>query len=1098
MPTGLTITWTCYNPANKNEFQIVYTYNGQCSAEDAAYTTWGELNGTPVRGFGSTYVYLTEISELYPSSDYKYTIASRQMSGNDYVSVQSDERMFTTSDTAPVSPINVTVNTITDTTATFSWNPVPCTQENGQNFRYDYSLREVLSDTYLSYGITIETSVTLSDITLECNVIYDFNVAAVNDAGESTVGTKDFSLEYVRNVEAMSTAVSLDISWEASDTVCVTDTYLVRIILINQDQCMDTLINIGESETMELSLTHVNLIPYSTYNVEIAPANTAGYGPPFAVDVTTSEIAPSAAPSNVRYTNVSSTSVSFIWDEVACGHRRGNIFQYHCTITSTTDSAYNKEKYAVERTASYEGLQPCTTYDFTVVAVTVAGIGPRTPEARITTEKTKPSPISNLMSLPLDRSTMPLVASTVQWTQSTSGPCQADEYLVEYQLLNIDQCDLVSDSSTEMYDTVTDTDITLTGSSFLPHSAYRVYVTARNSGGVADSENINIQTEDAEPTGSPLTVMVTDVGQRRLSFSWTKPACGERNGDIMMYLYQLTDHHTNNVIMGETSDVIVTINNLTPYVMYSFRIAAINTAGLGPFSDEIVTQTGEDVPPAPEELVAPNTDTTSITIQWLEPDPPHGVITRYHIQYWKTSESMSTAMSAINDGATFTLLGLQPNDEYSFRVQAETSAGRGSWSTTITAEVNERSPSAPSDLRATGIGKTSIVLEWRKPSNPNGIILDYAIKYRVLEKPYDADFIPDDRYITVMIPTTAADSDLQYLVDDLEPSTKYEFRVSGRTSVGRGEEAVIKEYTKIFTDIDPPEAPVLKTSGPSVVIQFDGLPKYISNVYIAVEYALSRKKRQNSNLDGTLNSFIVANLTRSDIGEEMSFTLGDNKTYGGYINHALIPDATYTVRVAYASCTPVAECVVAWSPISIITAPPPPPNCMIDRCGEPRKITNIGATIGGSMGAIVIIVIIIVVIVFYYRRQKSPSQTSPTSNETYDEIDPQIAQQSAVQNETGYEVNLAMEGMQTPKQYEGDELDYEDVNTKRESDYQGLNTGDMETEHDYQGLGETEKKKESDYQGLNKANIDEEHDYQGLGQKSDTNRKTSSPYVNVP
>ncbi|XP_072027068.1 receptor-type tyrosine-protein phosphatase U-like [Amphiura filiformis] len=405
--------------------------------------------------------------------------------------------------------------------------------------------------------------------------------------------------------------------------------------------------------------------------------------------------------------------------------------------------------------------------------------------------------------------------------------------------------------------------------------------------------------------------------------------------------------------------------------------------------------------------------------------------------------------------------------------------------------------SAPSGLRATGLGKTSIALEWSKPQNPNGIILDYAIKYQAREKAYDPDFISDNRYTTLTIPATASDDAHEYLVDDLEPSTKYEFRVSGRTSVGRGEEAVIEVYTKTFTDIDPLEPPVLKKLGASIIIEFDFLPTYISNVLIAVEYATSRNKRQNSNLDGASNSFIVANLTRSDIEEEMAFTLGDNKTYGGYINNVLIAGATYTVRVAYASCTPVEECVVAWSPVSVITAP----DCTIERCGEPEKVTNIGATIGGSLVAITAIVIIIIVaIVIYCRRQHSPSQKSPTSNETYDEIDPQIAiaQQSTIQKTTGYEVNLAMEGIQTPNQYEGDELDYEDVNIKRDSDYQGLNTGVMETEHDYQGLGETEKKKESNYQVLNKANMDEEHAYQGLGQNGDTNRKTSSPYVNVP
>ncbi|XP_072047689.1 uncharacterized protein [Amphiura filiformis] len=285
---------------------------------------------------------------------------------------------------------------------------------------------------------------------------------------------------------------------------------------------------------------------------------------------------------------------------------------------------------------------------------------------------------------------------------------------------------------------------------------------------------------------------------------------------------------------------------------------------------------------------------------------------------------------------------------------------------------------------------------------------------------------------------------------------------------------------QFFLDIKPPGPPVLKTSGPSVIINFDVLPTYVSNVFVAVEYAPIRNKRQNSDLDGTLNSFIVANLTRNDIEEEMTFTLGDNKTYGGYINHVLIAGATYTVRVAYASCTPVEECVVVWSPISIITAP----DCTNDHCGETRKVTNIGAAaIVGSLGAIavIVIVIIIVAIVICRRSQTSPSKKSPTPNETYDEIDPQIGQKSGVQNKSGFAVNLAMEGLKTPKQYEGDESYYEDVNTKREYDYQGLNTGDMETEHDYQGLGETENKKYSDYQGLSQEGVGEEHEYQGLG-----------------
>ncbi|XP_072047677.1 tyrosine-protein phosphatase Lar-like [Amphiura filiformis] len=312
---------------------------------------------------------------------------------------------------------------------------------------------------------------------------------------------------------------------------------------------------------------------------------------------------------------------------------------------------------------------------------------------------------------------------------------------------------------------------------------YYVKVRAFTTIGAGNWSDIIIAgTKEGIPTGPAVNVTLTTSLKRMLEFQWEPPNRNERNGIIIGYQYNFANMRTGLAEINTVNGTENVFEELTPYVYYTFEVGAMSKIGIGPYSRPVITRTLEAVPPAPEELTASNTDTTSITIQWLEPDPPHGVIIRYHIQYWMTSDLMSTAMSAMNENTAFTLSGLQPNDEYSFRVQAETSAGRGNWSSNVTAEAQEGLPSAPSDLQATGFGKTSIVLEWRKSTNPNGLIKDYAIKYQALEKPYDAYFISDDRYITLKVPTTAADDAIQYLVDDLEPSTKYEFRVSGRTS----------------------------------------------------------------------------------------------------------------------------------------------------------------------------------------------------------------------------------------------------------------------------------------------------------------------------
>ena len=70
---------------------------------------------------------------------------------------------------------------------------------------------------------------------------------------------------------------------------------------------------------------------------------------------------------------------------------------------------------------------------------------------------------------------------------------------------------------------------------------------------------------------------------------------------------------------------------------------------------------------------------------------------------------------------------------------------------------------------------------------------------------------------------------------------------------------------------------------------------------MAVEELFQGRKRR------TLNDAIYANLTRNDVESNSEFSVGDNMTYGGYINHALEDRIEYNIRIQYASCTPVDE-----------------------------------------------------------------------------------------------------------------------------------------------------------------------------------------------
>lgn len=70
---------------------------------------------------------------------------------------------------------------------------------------------------------------------------------------------------------------------------------------------------------------------------------------------------------------------------------------------------------------------------------------------------------------------------SASWVKQTRTPCPVDNYIIEYQLLNQDQCqqDGLPDRTT--YGTVDNTEVTL--EQLIPYSTYRVYVIAVNGAG---------------------------------------------------------------------------------------------------------------------------------------------------------------------------------------------------------------------------------------------------------------------------------------------------------------------------------------------------------------------------------------------------------------------------------------------------------------------------------------------------------------------------------------------------------------------------------------------------------------------------------------
>jgi len=86
------------------------------------------------------------------------------------------------------------------------------------------------------------------------------------------------------------------------------------------------------------------------------------------------------------------------------------------------------------------------------------------------------------------------------------------------------------------------------------------------------------------------------------------------------------------------------------------------------------------VPSAPSSLMVVNTELGSITLSWIAPDTPNGIITHYELQY-KRSNGTSVNSLIISDTNTMmhTIEELMPGVMYTIQLRAYTLVGAGTF-----------------------------------------------------------------------------------------------------------------------------------------------------------------------------------------------------------------------------------------------------------------------------------------------------------------------------------------------------------------------------------------------------------------------------------
>ncbi|XP_067086231.1 ephrin type-B receptor 3-like isoform X4 [Osmerus mordax] len=198
------------------------------------------------------------------------------------------------------------------------------------------------------------------------------------------------------------------------------------------------------------------------------------------------------------------------------------------------------------------------------------------------------------------------------------------------------------------------------------------------------------------------------------------------------------------------------------------------------------------VPSAPRNVIS-NVNETSLVLEWSEPRDSGGRDDVFYNVICKKCQPERGVCSRCDDNVDIAprhlgltqrrvaVRNLQAHTQYSFEIQAVNGVSTRSPYTpqfyAVNITTNQAAPSAVPTVHLMGATANTMSLSWLPPEKPNGIILDYEIKYH--EK-----VSSNDQAEAIAHTMTAQRSSAR--VEGLKQSTPYVVQVRARTVAGYG------------------------------------------------------------------------------------------------------------------------------------------------------------------------------------------------------------------------------------------------------------------------------------------------------------------------
>ncbi|XP_072024555.1 protogenin B-like [Amphiura filiformis] len=570
------------------------------------------------------------------------------------------------------------------------------------------------------------------------------------------------------------------------------------------------------------------------------------------------------------------------------------------------------------------------------------------------------------------------------------------------------------------------------------------------------------------------------------------------NNGVVEYEYQLIRADGNITQEGVTNATELDVPNLECDTDYRFHVTYRTDIGTGPLTwDTISVPLSADSQAPIVQLNA--TSNTSLSFTWNERPPCNAkidIVVAYPYEL-RTYDGYTLVYSGTQMDTFVVFNDLEPDTRYRFRVRVSVESSgdtyEGSWGSLLSATTPTLS-SAKSGVKnlQVSVESTYFGIRWES----DDLNSEFRVVYKLVEAGYCSDFSADDRRLSPNRGSAWTSSkyvSLQYITYGLYANSTYWISVQSRVFDGR---QFVNETQHSGVNEKTPEEIVWTTNA----VKYNGFrvqSNGISESCLLYQYNVIRWSDRDI-VEDSVTSATELFLTGLECHTVYEFSLRRtmNAKTGPWSDwtyrrvQTLLPDPTisrvrvkavtrrtilfaweplrcnsnnYTITYQYElqlrrSYTVVTEGVTTDTEIMFVDLEfgsefgfrifqhlSLPANTIgntipwTDWIYVTAGTESYGAAIGGACGALVFVVIIIGLIIMFRKRVITKANHGNQA--------PNMPKEGGV-----YEVNLAMGGRQSasePPEYQNVRHD-----VAPQSEYQDVNIAEIETEHEYQGLGQ--------------------------------------------